>query len=842
MRKPFRIAPLIALALAVVIVTAGSSIADRADRLTLVSPSTCPAGGCAAGQRLNYEVEYSVTPDFDSGANTQVCVYATSGWADFSNGWLSDEGLLSKKNYTLGETDSVCTNNAGAYDWFAGAYAELDSDDMSDRLEFALNITASASSSGEIIVKVFELNDSASWEETSQFQSDTISPVAALDDDVFVADTAADCGGYAPCFINSGDDLAEGIGTGLRDAVLAQNPGDDIVILGNYPIKGQTVLIDKAVTISGMNDGAITTYSGAACNNAMLLVESGATVQDLAISDGDCDSPSRTLIEVDSSDDVTIEHNTLSGGNFAIDVKNNSAAVTVAFNQIENNNYPAVYNRGSANKVDVYANNILNNGSTYQINCNSHGTADHNFWGEGAPASGSALNCDVVNGKQLGAAIELSEGDVGVEAIRQQVTSLETGLFNDNIFVKHDGGSDYTLIIVNHGQGSDANIPFNNDGAGYLRACSNFYDVFLPEESLPTNLELSIQYDLNSQCTSTIESTEYCGSSQSEKYPLWWYDPLNGLTEGWERTTQNMTCDMEKNRVTVIIDNSGHPNLATDLASVPLVAGLPGQAGITLSQMTIRFDGDENIINWTTSTETNVIGFHVLRSDNSDGPYARVSPRIDSYGNPSVGGIYNYTDNDIVFRRTYYYKLEVVNEEGETIETHGPVSVLTSTATPTVTLTRTPTITRTPYPTRTSTPYYYRSPTSYYRPATATPRSGPTQVRTYGPTPTPNRTSQTKPTYDPTMGEGGFPAEDPAGTEIAQGYPLPERGADSDRTTTPQTGSSGQDGSGTGPDGTGSGELSGRPRVQWIYLAAGAASGLVLLAATSFALSKTLTA
>jgi hypothetical protein len=569
----------------------------------------------------------------------------------------------------------------------------------------------------------------------------------------------------------------------------------------------------------------------------MLLIEAGATLQDLTISDGQCYSPSRTLIEVDSPDNVAIEHNTLTDGNYAIHVQDNSADITVAFNYIANNNYHAVYNSGTANAVSVYANNIIDNGSPYQVDCNSNGTADHNFWGEGQLASGSTRDCSAEDGKQLGAAIDMSTDDIGVEAMRANVSNSKTYAFGNQIAYSTTSLVDYEIIIVNHGQGSSSNVPFYEVVGDDLSPCSDFFDIFVANGETPTNLSLDFKYNLNSDCISKVESTDYCGSGDSSKYPLWWYDPATGATDKWDQTGQGQltTCNTSLDEIHVTIDTSGRPAINNDLAFTPFVVGVENTDGVEFSQFSVTFDGAENDVRWTTTEERNIKGFHVLRSDTQNGTYARVSPFIDANGDAYVGGIYRYDDDTISFRQTYYYKIEVVNNDDETVETHGPVSVLTSTATPTVTLTRTPTITRTPYPTRTSTPYYYRSPTSYYRPATATPRSEPTQVRTYGPSPTPTRTGQVKPTYDPTTGEGGYPAGSSAGTAIApgdQGYPYPVDESEGDRTTTPQAEDNGQGSSG-------SGEISGPARVQWVYLAVGAASGLILLGITSFVLFKT---
>ena len=101
--------------------------------------------------------------------------------------------------------------------------------------------------------------------------------------------------GILPCYLNSGDDLANGIGTGLKDAVDARTTASTINILGSYAIKGNSVTINTAHTIQGVTNATLT-YGGTQCSNAMLLITAGATIQDLNINDGICVSPSRDLI------------------------------------------------------------------------------------------------------------------------------------------------------------------------------------------------------------------------------------------------------------------------------------------------------------------------------------------------------------------------------------------------------------------------------------------------------------------------------------------------------------------------------------------------------------------
>ena len=72
-------------------------------------------------------------------------------------------------------------------------------------------------------------------------------------------------------------------------------------------------------------------------------------------------------------------------------------------------------------------------------------------------------------------------------------------------------------------------------------------------------------------------------------------------------------------------------------------------------------------VEWSTASELNTAGFNVLRSDNPNGPFARLNPEvIPASPDPLVGGSYVYTDTNVTPGRTYYYQLEEVESGGGT--------------------------------------------------------------------------------------------------------------------------------------------------------------------------------
>ena len=723
-----------------------SSKALLSDSVSLVSPETCPNSGCAAGQRLNFRLEFSADPNISTGSNTQLCITAPIDWVDYSSGSISSTGLVSGELYTTGELDNVCTDNHPSEQLVTSVYAALPST-VTDQLDLALRINQTADINGYVNVYIYELDSSGSSWSLSATLTKSIN-VAAASQPAYVAETVGQCGSYTPCFVNSADDLPDGLGTGLKDAIDAYTTPAEINILSTYNIKSHNVLVDKPHTIQGQSNSTLS-YNGSSCTSPMLTITAGATLRHTTLNDGTCTSISRNLVVVDSPDPVLLEYNTLNDGYVGVLLKDNAGDLTIQFNQITQNISYAIKRESGSNlsEINAKANNIFDNKYGYQVECQNKGVVDHNYWGEGVSPASAVSNCSITDGKELGAPIMTS--DTGVDAIRATVTLAKTSAFNGAISYNHNGSGDFDIYIINHGNGDQDNIPFLESGSEPMTACSNFWDVFTADGDSPSELILYMKYDLNSSCESRIESSDYCGQPSSSKFPLWWYDPAYDVTDKWDKTGespkgtgaggasgQTTSCDTTNKEISVTIDSSGRPDLNNDLKFTPFVVGFPLPSGIQLNSFTSEFRVSRVDIKWITSSENNISGFHILRGETANGTYTRITELIPAIGNPFIGGIYNYTDYGIVFARNYFYKLEVIDENEQTIEIHGPVSVLTSTATPTATLTRTPTQTRTSTLIKTNTPYVYKSPTKTYRSSTPTSKYSTPSYKS----PTPSRT------------------------------------------------------------------------------------------------------
>ncbi len=729
----------------------------QATQLTLVNPSACPPAGCAAGQTVDLRASFDLT-GFDPtlAPNVQVCLYTSVNWAAESFR-IDTTGAATGATYQPDITH--CTPAPDGYSMLGGVSTQISTSAFGDLLNLGFRISRTASTSGSALIRIYQQGTSG-WSVPDQsFAAIGVTPTAA---GVYAANDAATCGSYTPCYLNSGTDLPGGFGTALKDAVDARPTS--VTVLGNYPVKSKTVLVDQALTLQGLDDSRIT-FQGTSCLEPILRLTAGVTLRSLTVTDGACSDPNRDLVGVDSPQDVTIEYVDLTAGKNALTVSGNTGNVTLRFSQIMDNSEFAVLRSlpTSGGMVQAFGNNLYNNRPGIQMDCGNAGSADHNFWGFGVAASSATNQCTINEDKRLGAPALPRSAEAGVLGERVSVTTVKQTSFNGLVgYQRSADGSDYTLNLINHGAGSPENVPFTGGAPGSLIACSNYYDIFLEKDAIPSaQLNLSLRYDRTSGCTTTVETSAYCASTDPANFPLWWYSPPGG----WNTTGasgQGTTCNTTTKEITVAIDTSGRPDFSTDLNFTPFVVGLPPQSSSVVITRFVAIPGNaQATIQWTTASEVNTSGFYVLRSLAAAGPFERVSSFIVHTGTSASGANYEYIDPGLTNNTTYYYRLEIVSSSlgssfsnviSTTIGQPTPTSTqtLTSTVTSTLTQTVTPTgptqtptgsLTRTPtrtvtltrFPTRTRTPIRYAT---YYvfRSPTPAPSRTPFPTRTTTPT------------------------------------------------------------------------------------------------------------
>lgn len=108
---------------------------------------------------------------------------------------------------------------------------------------------------------------------------------------------------------------------------------------------------------------------------------------------------------------------------------------------------------------------------------------------------------------------------------------------------------------------------------------------------------------------------------------------------------------------------------------------------VELSSFTAAMFGTNSVhITWVTQSETEVLGFHILRSLEEDLSSALQISNLIPATNTSQTKVYLYKDKDLNQEGTYYYWLQNTELNGET-EYHGPINVVynaTQNETPTI--------------------------------------------------------------------------------------------------------------------------------------------------------------
>ena len=95
---------------------------------------------------------------------------------------------------------------------------------------------------------------------------------------------------------------------------------------------------------------------------------------------------------------------------------------------------------------------------------------------------------------------------------------------------------------------------------------------------------------------------------------------------------------------------------------------------ITLSSFTITPSKRSVLFEWTTESEIDNAGFNLYRAEAENGEYVKINPSlIPAKGSATSGATYQFVNENVRNRITYYYKLEDIDLSGKGTM-HGPVS------------------------------------------------------------------------------------------------------------------------------------------------------------------------
>ena len=113
-------------------------------------------------------------------------------------------------------------------------------------------------------------------------------------------------------------------------------------------------------------------------------------------------------------------------------------------------------------------------------------------------------------------------------------------------------------------------------------------------------------------------------------------------------------------------DGSGTHTGSWDVVCEPTLVELSSLAATPSNQRTT--------IHWSTESELDNAGFNLYRSETENGDYAKINTSlIPAKGSSTQGANYEFIDNDVKNRKTYYYNLEDIDLNGKSTM-HGPVS------------------------------------------------------------------------------------------------------------------------------------------------------------------------
>jgi hypothetical protein len=139
---------------------------------------------------------------------------------------------------------------------------------------------------------------------------------------------------------------------------------------------------------------------------------------------------------------------------------------------------------------------------------------------------------------------------------------------------------------------------------------------------------------------------------------------------------QNLQATVTPASFDIIIDVNGNGKFdySTDFIDSMSVAGFTTLVKLTSFEAVPG--SNQVILKWVTESEIDNAGFNIYRAESKDGEYVKInSSLIPAEGTATSGATYQYIDENVQNRKTYYYKLKDIDLNG-TSTMHGPMSAV----------------------------------------------------------------------------------------------------------------------------------------------------------------------
>lgn len=183
----------------------------------------------------------------------------------------------------------------------------------------------------------------------------------------------------------------------------------------------------------------------------------------------------------------------------------------------------------------------------------------------------------------------------------------------------------------------------------------------------------------------------------------------------------------------------------------------PAYAEVVLSSFTASVMGDSILLEWTTVSEINNVGFFIQRAQQANGPYVRISPYFPTLSENGEGDEYFWFDDVVEADQVYYYRLEAIDTAGVS-QFFGPIPGSLNTALLTGTPLASPTPGRTASPaTASATPTTTRQPTAAGQRTATIGSSGALSVSPTASLPAPEGTQMIELTQTETPAQSSTP-------------------------------------------------------------------------------------